>query len=125
MRRALALLLLAVIGSPLLTPLLLAGARAELPTCCRRDGKHHCAMGGVAGTASPEAPSLKRFQPKCPFFPKPGALPADLRFVIVVGPIIVSPADLVRQQVNPSISTPPLIGSRGAERMRGPPPLIS
>jgi hypothetical protein len=62
MRRALALLLLAVIGSPLITPLLFASARADLPVCCRRDGKHHCAMGGMAGTASSQAPSLKSFR---------------------------------------------------------------
>jgi hypothetical protein len=125
MRRALALLLLAVIGSPLITSLLFAGARADLPVCCRRDGKHHCAMGGMAATASSQAPSLKSFQPKCPFFPKPGALPADSKFVIEVRGIKIGPVDLVGLQVNHSISAPPRIGRRGAERKRGPPPSFS
>jgi hypothetical protein len=125
MRRALALLLLAMIGSPLITPLLFAGARAEPPACCRSDGKHHCGMGGMAGTASPEAPSLKSFQPKCPFLPKPGALPADSKFVIEMRGIKLGPVDLVGLQVNHSISAPARIGRRGTEQKRGPPPLFS
>ena len=125
MRRAFALLLLAVIGSPMITPLLFAGARAELPACCRRDGKHHCGMGGVTGTASPEAPALKTFQPKCHFFPKLGALPANSKFVVVVAGIMIGVVDLIGLQVNHSISTPPLVGRRGAERKRGPPPVFS
>jgi hypothetical protein len=125
MRRALALLLLAVVGSPLITPLLLAGSRAELPACCRRDGKHHCGMGGVAGDASLETPSLKSFQPKCPFFPRPGVLPAGSKSVVVVGGLKIRRVDLVALQVNDSISTPPLIGRRGAVQKRGPPPVFS
>lgn len=131
MRRGLALLLLAVIGSPLITPLLLADARSELPACCWRDGKHHCAMaepvamGGMAVNASPESPSLKSFQPKCPFFPKPGALPAHSKFAVAGVGTKVNPAEIVGLPVVYSTSTLPLISSRGAERKRGPPPVFS
>jgi hypothetical protein len=46
LRRLLSILLLAIIGLPFLTPLLAQGAAedASLPVCCRKSGKHHCAM---------------------------------------------------------------------------------
>lgn len=49
MRRILAILLLVVFGMPFVQPIFaLAGSGsvsdANLPACCRRDGKHHCAM---------------------------------------------------------------------------------
>jgi hypothetical protein len=60
MRRALSLLLLAVLSFPLIAPALLARNSADLPKCCRRDGKHHCGMDDQDGTAgSPSGPSAK------------------------------------------------------------------
>jgi hypothetical protein len=46
LRRLLSILLFAATLLPLAAPLLSMGASAEmsLPACCRRDGKHHCAM---------------------------------------------------------------------------------
>lgn len=76
MRRAPASLLLAVIGLPLITPLLLADARSQLPACCRRDGKHHCAMAAmIAHTA--EGPGFAVSAARCPLFPK--AIPVAQR----------------------------------------------
>ena len=69
MRRALASLLLAVLGLLLITPLLLADTRSELPACCRRDGKHHCATAAM-NTASVNGPGFAATAPKCPLFPK-------------------------------------------------------
>lgn len=70
MRRALSSILLAVFSFPLISPML-AGADSDLPACCRRDGKHHCAMTGMAEAASGIA--IQAIQPKCPLFPKAGA----------------------------------------------------
>ena len=69
MRRALASLLLAVIGLPLITPLLLADLRPELPACCRRDGKHHCSHM-QPDVRSAERPGFAFTAPRCPLFPK-------------------------------------------------------
>lgn len=44
MRRALASLLLAALNFPLIGGLLAAGSAPDLPECCRRSGRHHCAM---------------------------------------------------------------------------------
>jgi hypothetical protein len=46
MRRFLAITLFAVLTMPVVLPLVASPADAEslLPACCRRNGKHHCAM---------------------------------------------------------------------------------
>jgi hypothetical protein len=40
--------------------------QSTLPPCCRRDGKHHCAMTAMA-EAGQEAPSLRASSPQCPY----------------------------------------------------------
>jgi len=37
---------------------------STLPACCRRDGKHHCAMMAMA-EAGEDAPSLRASSPQC------------------------------------------------------------
>jgi len=68
MRRAPAALLLLVFSLPLIAPLLVSGPdESQLPACCRRDGKHHCAMA-MAGMTLENIPS--RFvvvSEKCPY----------------------------------------------------------
>jgi hypothetical protein len=44
MRRATAITLLLLFGWLLAAPLLAADPERNLPPCCRRHGKHHCAM---------------------------------------------------------------------------------
>ena len=53
MRRAIAILLAALFSFSLLTPLLLADARTQLPSCCRRGGTHRCAAATNAQTSTP------------------------------------------------------------------------
>ncbi|GAA3747153.1 hypothetical protein [Terriglobus aquaticus] len=62
MRKILAIVLLLVFGLPSALPLLAAGQDdAGLPACCRRAGKHHCAMSAedaakvLAGAADGDA----------------------------------------------------------------------
>src|SRR5689334_4156165 len=125
MRRALASLLLAVIGLPLITPWMLADSRPELPTCCRRDGKHHCGMQIVSGDQVSSAPSITSLHTKCPLFPKPGVLPANSKTAVVAIRSLVAPFDSVQFVINRSTFSRPLISNRGAERKRGPPPVFS
>lgn len=75
MRRLLGFLLLATVGLPLWAPLLALGQPpgASLPACCRRDGKHHCAMGmaamGESASAAEQVPAWKAPRERCPFCP--------------------------------------------------------
>ena len=75
MRRALAILLMAVFSFPLISPALFASdAESNLPACCRRDGKHHCAMM-ASESESPSGPSLQAA--RCPSFPAASATPSS------------------------------------------------
>jgi hypothetical protein len=69
MRRTLASLLLVLVSYTLIAPALLADAASMLPACCRRDGKHHCAMMDP-GQPSQDGPGLSALRMKCPSFPK-------------------------------------------------------
>jgi hypothetical protein len=68
MRRGIALSLMMLFSWTLIAPLFASDADANLPPCCRRNGKHHCMMrmmerhrGNQAGFAS--------VSEKCPCFP--------------------------------------------------------
>jgi hypothetical protein len=70
-RRLLSTVLLLLFSLPLISPVLAlaAGAGANLPACCRRNGAHHCA--GM--THSPQLPasgdSLSTIPQRCPAYP--------------------------------------------------------
>jgi hypothetical protein len=85
MRRFLASLLLALFTIPLIVPALHANGDSSLPECCRRGGKHHCAMSDMA-QESPGAPSVKAIQAKCPLFPRTSAAPG---FGVTVLPAVL------------------------------------
>lgn len=69
MRRAPAALLLLLLSLPLIAPLFASTPDdSQLPACCRRNGRHHCAMSMAMGLAN--IPS--RFvvvSEKCPYSP--------------------------------------------------------
>jgi hypothetical protein len=69
MRRLLSLILLAAFVLPVVAPALALGQDpdASLPACCRRHGKHHCAM--LAATLS-RAHSGPQIGAVCPFYPQ-------------------------------------------------------
>ena len=75
LRRLLALVLLAVFALPLASPLLALGpgGDAGLPACCRREGKHHCAMTAAersrlsAGKSAD--PAFRTPEIRCPHCP--------------------------------------------------------
>lgn len=74
MRRIWAILLVAVFGfSPIAPAVFASDPDSKLPPCCRRGGKHHCAM--TAGqSASPSGPSLRA--DRCALFPDAQSIPA-------------------------------------------------
>jgi hypothetical protein len=73
MRRALAILLLALFSFPLITPALFASDEdSNLPACCRRGGKHHCAMMAMQ-SESPSGPAAQAA--RCSSFPAASEIP--------------------------------------------------
>jgi len=72
MRRSLATFLVTLFSVPLISPFLLQSSVPDLPACCRRGGKHHCAMGSMAGADQSQGPELRE---KCPVFPGIKGLP--------------------------------------------------
>jgi hypothetical protein len=74
-RRSSAVLLLALFIWSLISPALSAAEPdSKLPSCCRRAGKHHCAMIGSASDP-PLAPVLQAS--RCPSFPTVNVVPLN------------------------------------------------
>ncbi len=71
MRRALAAMLVVLFSFPLIAPALASGPNdSQLPACCRRNGKHHCAMQMAEMTREPSL-ALCHVSEKCPYAPFP------------------------------------------------------
>jgi hypothetical protein len=67
MRRALAMLLMLLFSAPLIAPAFASAPdESQLPACCRRAGKHHCAMNMEMGNIPSSSHVLSE---KCPFSP--------------------------------------------------------
>jgi hypothetical protein len=66
MRRRISLALLTVFSWMLIVPFLGPDAEATLPPCCRRNGKHHCAM---CLARQSDAPGFATISEKCPCQP--------------------------------------------------------
>jgi hypothetical protein len=74
MRRISATFLLAVLGFTAAIPLVFADPESSCPVCCRRDGKHHCAMMAAQQDSS-AGPALRAVRATCPYFPSSGPVP--------------------------------------------------
>ena len=73
MRRLLATFLLATVSISLIEPVLVADTESQLPSCCRRLGKHHCAMPD--GSQPNSGVGLKAAAVRCASFPGTTAAP--------------------------------------------------
>jgi hypothetical protein len=71
LRRFIAIALLAIFGLPFATSLLALTPRSEanLPACCRRNGKHHCMMAMQETQTSGDQVRLSAPPEKCPYVP--------------------------------------------------------
>jgi len=74
MRRVLASALVAAFSIPLIAPALAADPDSQLPACCRRLGKHHCAMQDDYSQTS--GPAVRAVAVRCSSFPAMSATPS-------------------------------------------------
>jgi hypothetical protein len=70
MRRIFVHLVLLVIAWGYVAPAAVSATEAELPACCRGNGKHHCAMVGMSMVGMSNdggAPGVRSNSPQCPY----------------------------------------------------------
>ena len=71
MSRFIAIALLVIFAGDTALPSLLADSESTLPACCRRDGKHHCAMMDMIEKQQQSGgPSWRTVARKCALFPR-------------------------------------------------------
>lgn len=123
MRRALAFLLVALFGISLVPPAAFASdAESKLPACCRRNGKHHCAMAvGHAETTPGPAVQAAR----CPLFPATPAVPAHETAVVSAVSLALFHGLAVWSAPIEASETLSLISYSQAGQKRGPPAFFS
>ena len=61
-------LIAALISWLLIAPLFAMDTESSVPACCRRAGKHHCAMRGMERLGG-GVPGFRSVSEKCPLFP--------------------------------------------------------
>jgi hypothetical protein len=116
MRRFLASLLLVVISLSLVSPLLASAAKSDVPACCLRNGKHHCAMG--APVSSNGNPGLRA---DCPFQNQGSLAASSSQQSSVVTPAAVTPAILRQSTLELLPHRQPAQRQIAARGDRGPP----
>jgi hypothetical protein len=125
-RTAWSILLLVVFGTSLIGPALSADGDSNLPACCRRNGRHQCAMIDSMGQQeSPAGPAIQSARMKCPVFPKVGPVSAYSKaFGLRTSEAIF--ASIVRHPaVQPQIEALYRVSFSRASQKRGPPSLLS
>jgi len=125
MQRAGAAFLVCIITFPLIGPALFADPEADLPACCRRNGKHHCAMMNMDPDPPGSGPTARAPVKRCPFFPKSSLLlpRSGPALPSVSCPVYV--ASLAQLTVEAQAEAGYRIAIGRSHQKRGPPILLS
>ncbi|MGI8745430.1 MAG: hypothetical protein ACR2NN_23230 [Bryobacteraceae bacterium] len=125
MRRISATLLLGIISFSLIGPAF-AGADSKLPACCRRDGKHRCAMMNMAGQEeSSSGLAVNAARQKCPNYPKAGAVQAYSKTVLLTSFQTMSALTLRHPAIQKQTETHYPISFSRSRQKRGPPIVLT
>ncbi len=123
MRRFAATALFAVLVLPALLPFLALKAADpdfRLPSCCRRDGKHHCALGTVSTRDQAPETGFRGAPMACPYSPAKTTATPILAFYPPVAAgfyaaVVSHPA--IHQQAEVSLR----VAAARSHQKRGPP----
>ena len=122
MRRTLASILLAVFSFPLISLVLRANAASNLPSCCRREGKHHCSMD----SADPSSGlALKAIQPKCANYPATSAAPANWNLALFKDSLSISASLVSYPSLQARAEAQYRVSFSRSRQKRGPPTPLS
>jgi hypothetical protein len=120
MRRVLASLLLAVFSFPLIVPILRVDA-SSLPSCCRREGKHHCSMD----SASTNQEGMSPIQPKCSNYPTTIAVRGNSNVALFKHSPTISASLLSYPSLQARTEAQYRVSFSRSRQKRGPPALLS
>jgi hypothetical protein len=125
-RRILSISLLLLFTLPLISPLFAAStADANIPVCCRRNGKHHCMAAAAIAQRPPrdtDKTETTSLQASCPYSPTAPAVinfpfvPDEIQTAVFAG-IASSSAHLTQTEASLRVSID------RSHRKRGPPSL--
>ena len=116
LRRGLATVQLLLFSFSLISPVLAADPSPERPSCCLRDGKHHCAMDAVATQS--DGPAL---QSRCPLFSRIRCSLSNPSLPALPPPDRTAGAAFSSSVLPNTRGFAPKRLAAGAERKRGPP----
>jgi hypothetical protein len=121
MRRALASLLLALFSFPLILPVLRADEASNLPSCCRREGRHHCSMDHAATSREGVSP----IQSKCSNYPVTIAVPGNSIAGLLTNFSSIGVSLLTYPSVQERAEAQYRVSFSRSRQKRGPPALFS
>jgi hypothetical protein len=126
MRRAWAAILVVIFSYPLIAPLFASGPNdSQLPACCRRNGKHHCAMQAEEMALGNIPSQLVTVSEKCPYAPfTRGPLMLPHSFTPAAQSKVAAPAQGQALTVRAAEAGYRISADR-ARHKRGPPRLLS
>lgn len=124
MRRLVASFLAVLFTAILLAPVVLANPEKNLPSCCRRDGKHHCSSM-KAQAESHHGPTVRSEKMRCAQYPFAGVSSV----VAKVAPPAAGPAMFAAVVSHPAVQAQTEARQRTSFtrtcQKRGPPSLLS
>jgi hypothetical protein len=118
-QRLCATLLLAIFGFPLIVPVIRVESESKLPSCCRREGKHHCGMAGQSETSG------AALREKCPNYPGVSALPAFSNTILLNATQVFFASIVKHPSVQSQTEALQRISFSRSRQKRGPPALLS
>lgn len=76
---------MALLSFSLIGPTIVVDRSGDLPECCRKAGKHHCAMMATGDADEDPAPgaAFKSIPEKCPFYRNTGPVPSPVKTIVV------------------------------------------
>jgi hypothetical protein len=124
MRRAFASLLLALFSFPLILPILRADDASRLPSCCRREGKHHCSMGPTTAETA-DFLALDAIRPRCSNYPATSAVPGNWNVAFLRTSTSICTSLLNYPAVEARTEAQYRVSFSRSRQKRGPPALLS